>query len=194
MLSVLVFAGLTGCGVSGGGNVSADFTLLLDARPSGLHAGIYLAAERGYDAAEGLQLEIRPRGDAAQLLRRGRVQAAILGAPLPGTVCVMAITQEPRPGHFVCVTRTELEDSRADVAALVRVLQRGYTEAEVDPESAVQAMVSRLDNPDQQALAAQLDAVSASFEAGVPAFGFLRRGNLPPGAYDFKLVGPVSRD
>ena len=195
MLSLLVVAALAGCGgVSGGGDVSSDFTLLLGARPAGLHAGVYLAVERGYDEAEGLQLESRPRGDAAELLRRGRVQAAILDAPLPGTVCVMALVQQPRPGHFVCVSRTELEDARADVAALVRVLQRGYGEAEVDPESAVQAMVARLDNPDQQALARQLDAVSASFEAGVPAFGYLRRGQLPPGAYDYSLVRPVSRD
>jgi ABC-type nitrate/sulfonate/bicarbonate transport system substrate-binding protein len=106
----------------------------------------------------------------------------------------MAITQQPRPGHFVCVSRTELEDRRSDVEALVRTLQRGYGEAEVDPESAVQAMLTRAGGLDQRTLTAQLSAVSASFEAGVPAFGFLRRGRLPPGDYAYGLVRPVSRD
>jgi ABC-type nitrate/sulfonate/bicarbonate transport system substrate-binding protein len=194
-LSFLVAVSLCGCGGVGGSDSSdADLTLLLGARPQGVHAGIFLAVERGYDEAEGIELTIRRSGDARRLLRAGRVQAAILDAPVPGTVCVMAITQQPRPGHFVCVSRTELEDRRSDVEALVRTLQRGYGEAEVDPESAVQAMLTRAGGLDQRTLTAQLSAVSASFEAGVPAFGFLRRGRLPPGDYAYGLVRPVSRD
>ncbi|MEA2126272.1 MAG: putative hydroxymethylpyrimidine transport system substrate-binding protein, partial [Solirubrobacteraceae bacterium] len=114
--------------------------------------------------------------------------------PAPGTTCVMAITQAPRPGHFVCVSETTLEDRRPEVLALVRTLQRGYGEAEVDPESAVQAMLTRAGGLDRATLAAELDAVSPSFEAGVPAFGYLQRGKLPPGDYAYGLVGPVSRD
>lgn len=194
-LPVVLALLLSGCGAaSGPGRVDEDVTLLLGTKPAGVHAGIYLAAERGYDEAEGIELTVRRRGDARRLLRRRRVQAAVLDRPLPGTVCVMAITQTPRPGHFVCVLRSALEDRRATVAALVRTLQRGYTEANTDPESAVQAMLSATGGLDAATLTAQLDRVSSSFAAGVPAIGYLRPGSLPPGAFDRTLVGPVSRD
>jgi ABC-type nitrate/sulfonate/bicarbonate transport system substrate-binding protein len=194
-LSFVVALCLCGCGgVAGSDRTDAEITLLLGTKPEGVHAGIFLAVERGYDEAEGIELTVRRTGDARRLLRAGRVQAAVLDAPLPGSVCVMAITQQPRPGHFVCVTRTELDDRRADVAALVHTLQRGYGEAEVDPESAVQAMLTRAGGLEERMLTAQLDAASASFEAGVPAFGYLRRGDLPPGDYAYDLVRPVSRD
>jgi ABC-type nitrate/sulfonate/bicarbonate transport system substrate-binding protein len=64
------------------------------------------------------------------------------------------------------------------VAALIRTLQRGYAEAQTDPESAVQAMIAREDGLDPSSLAAQLDAVSPAFTAGVPAFGYLDRARL----------------
>lgn len=189
---------LAGCGAGGGpGAGDADVTLLLGARPAGLHAGIYLAAQRGFDEAEGIRLSIRRSGDAVRLLRSGRVSAALFdaaevaGAPV---VCVMALTQTPRPDHFVCVTPTTLADHRPQVEALVRTLQRGYSEAEIDPESAVQAVLAGAGGLDRVTVAAQLDAVSAAFEAGVPAFGYLRRSQLPAGRFDDSLVGPFSRD
>lgn len=191
---------LAGCGAGGGSGSAAggaDFTLLLGARPAGLHAGVYLAAQRGFDEAEGIDLSIRGSGDARRLLRSGRVQAALLDAadvPGSGAVCVMALTQTPRPDHFVCVPRTALTDRRGEVEALVRTLQRGYSEAEVDPESAVQAVLAGAGGVDRMTVAAQLDAVSPSFEAGVPAFGYLERSRLPAGDFDVSLVGPVSRD
>lgn len=186
---------LGGCGtVGGGGQVDDDVTLLLGAKPSAVHAGIFLATERGFDEAESIDLTVRRRGDALKLLRRRRVQAAILPRPLRGTVCVMAITQQPRPGHFVCVLRSTLEDARPTVKALVATLQRGYTEANADPESAVQAMLSAVGGLDRTTLSARLDRLSPSFAAGVPAIGYLRRGTLPPGAFDRTVVGPVSRD
>lgn len=186
---------LPGCGgVTASGQLDEDVTLLLGARPAAVHSGIYLAVERGYDEAESIELEVRRSGDARKLLRRRRVQAAILDRPLRGTVCVMAITQLPRPGHFVCVLRTTLEDGRATVRALVATLQRGYTEVNADPESAVQAMLTAVGGLERTKLAAQLDRVSTSFSAGVPAIGFLRPGELPPGDFDRTLVGPVSRD
>jgi ABC-type nitrate/sulfonate/bicarbonate transport system substrate-binding protein len=153
---LFVVLALAGCGAVGGSDrTDADLVLLLGAPPAGVHAGIYLAVERGFDEAEGIELEVRRSGDARRLLRSGRVQAALLDAPVPGSVCVMALTQTPRPGHFVCVLRTTLK---------------------------------------RDAVAAQLDAASASFGAGVPAIGFLQRGKLPPGDYDYGLVGPVTRD
>lgn len=195
--TLLVAAALTvsGCGAaSGPAGPDSDVTLLLGARPAGVHAGIYVAVSRGFDEAEGLDLTVRRAGDAFRLLRARRVFAALLDRPLPGTVCVMAITQTPRPGHFVCVLDTTLRDDRQTVVALVRTLQRGYTETTADPESAVQAVLSAVGGADRATVAAQLDAVSSSFTAGVPAFGYLPPRGLPSGRFDRTLVGRVSRD
>jgi ABC-type nitrate/sulfonate/bicarbonate transport system substrate-binding protein len=195
LLSVLVALTLAGCGaVTGSDRTDAELVLLLGKPPAGVHAGIFLAVERGYDEAEGIELSVRRSGDAARLLRAGRVQAALLGAPLPDTVCVMAITQTPRPGNFVCVLKTTLSDRRAEVRSLVATLQRGYTEAVADPESAVQAVLTRAGGLDRETVAAQLDTASPAFQAGVPAIGFLQRGKLPPGDYAYDLVRPISRD
>ena len=195
--SLLVVLALTasGCGgVSGADRADSDVTLLIGTKPTAVHAGIYLASERGFDEAESIDLTLRRKGDAKRLLRNQRVFAAILDRPLPGTTCVMALTQAPRPGHFVCVLTTSLEDDRATVVALVRTLQRGYTETIADPESAVQALLARVGGLDRSRAGADLDRVSPSFTAGVPAVGYLRRGTLPPGAFDRTLVGPSSRD
>jgi ABC-type nitrate/sulfonate/bicarbonate transport system substrate-binding protein len=195
LLGFLVALALAGCGGVGGSDRSdAELVLLLGGPPAGVHAGIYLAVERGFDEAEGVELTVRRSGDAAKLLRAGRVQAALLDAPLPDTVCVMAITQTPKPGNFVCVLKTTLEDRRPEVVSLVRSLQRGYSEAVADPESAVQAVLARAAGLDRKTVASQLDAASPSFGAGVPAIGFLRRGKLPPGDYAYDLVRPISRD
>lgn len=194
ILLVVVALTLSGCGGAAPGRVDDDVTLLLGAPPAGVHAGIFMASERAFDEAEGLDLQIRRSGDARRLLRNRRVFAAVLDRPLPQTTCVMAITQQPRPGNFVCVLATEVTDRRATVAALVRTLQRGYTETAADPESALQAILTAAPGRDRAALAAQLDAVSPSFTAGVPAIGFLPEDGLPPGSYDRSLVKPVSRD
>ena len=195
VLLVVLALTASGCGgVTGADRADSDVTLLLGAKPSAVHTGIYVASERGFDEAESIDLTIRRTGKPARLLRNRRVFAAILDRPLPGTVCVMAITQTPRPGHFVCVLETELQDRRATVVALVRTLQRGYTETIADPESAVQAMLARAGGLDRSGLSAELDRISSSFTAGVPAFGYLPRGTLPPGAFDRSLVGPTSRD
>lgn len=199
LISVTLLAlALTGCGASGGsGEPGTDVTLLLGGRPAAVHAGIYLALERGYDETQGISLDIRRSGNASRLLRSGRVQAVLLDrdrVAVSGAVCVMALTQTPSPDHFVCVTPSTLADRRPEVAALVRALQRGYSEAEIDPESAVQAILARVGGRDRVTLERELGAISPAFEAGVPAFGFLRRGQLPPGDFDSTLVGPVSRD
>lgn len=187
-----------GCGgVSGTGPTDADVTLLLGARPAGLHAGIFLASERDFDAAEGIDLEVRAQGEARRLLRNGRAQAAVVGrsdVAATGAVCVMALVQAPEPDHFVCVTRSTLESRRGQVEALVRTLQRGYVEAGADPESAVQAMLTARGGLDRGVLAAELDALTGAFEAGVGAFGLLRREAMPPGEFAYDLVEPVSRD
>lgn len=197
-LCVLAALALSGCGGAvGAGSADADLTLLLGEPPGGVHAGIFLAASRAFDEAEGIDLDIRGAGDPARLLRRGRVQAVVLRREAvrgSGAVCVMALTQTPQPDRFVCVTRNLLGNSRAEVAALVRTLQRGYSETAIDPESAVQAVLSARPGRDRDAVTAELDDVLPSFTAGVPEFGFLERGALPPGDFEFGLVGPESRE
>jgi len=197
-IAVLGALALTGCGgVSGQTAGDADLTLLLGERPAGVHAGIFLASERGFDEAEGAELEIRATGDPAKLLRRGRVQAVLLRRDAvagSGAVCVMALIQEPEPDRFVCVTATTLESRRADVVALVKALQRGYSEAGIDPESAVQAVLTTRPGLDRETVAAGLAEAEGSFAAGVPAFGFLRREAMPPGEFAYGHVGPESRE
>jgi ABC-type nitrate/sulfonate/bicarbonate transport system substrate-binding protein len=74
----------------------------------------------------------------------------------------------------VVVTRETLEDDANVVRALIRGLQRGYREAQVDPESAVTALEARGARDGRAALLAQLDAVSPSWTAGAGAYGRLR--------------------
>ncbi|HYM56374.1 MAG TPA: ABC transporter substrate-binding protein [Solirubrobacteraceae bacterium] len=98
---------LAACGgVSGGDRPDEEATLLLDFTPNAVHAGLYVAVERGYDRAEGVGLRIRKPGastDAPKLLLSGRTDMAILdihdlglarerGRDLVG---VMAVVQRP---------------------------------------------------------------------------------------------------
>lgn len=204
---------IAGCGgVVGGDRPNEDATLLLDSAPRAVHAGIYLATERGYDEAEGVGLEIRrPRAttDAADRLRSGRADFALLdledlaaarrrGRDIVG---VYAVVQPPK--LVLCVTRTTLEERRPLVRATIRALQRGYAQTQTEPDSAVAAIQQVAPRTDRQALAARLDAVSPSFTAGVRAPGELRKdavqrlaaGLDPPldvaKAFDFDQVGPV---
>ncbi len=82
------------------------------------------------------------------------------------------------PELVLTVTRETLEDRPAMVRAAIRALQRGYTETQTDPESAISAMLERERGLDRAALAAQLDAVAPAFTAGARAFGELRPATL----------------
>jgi putative hydroxymethylpyrimidine transport system substrate-binding protein len=81
--AILCLLVLAGCG-SGGGDAdrpNQEASLLLDFTPNAVHAGIYLATEREYDDAEGVELDVRAPGastDALRLLQGGRVDMAIL--------------------------------------------------------------------------------------------------------------------
>jgi len=200
---------ITGCGgVAGDDRPDEEATLLLDSRPAAVHAGISLATERGYDEAEGVELEVRRPGASADVARRldsGRADMALLSlrelarARERGDdlVCVYAVVQPPR--LVLCVKRTTLEDRRALVRAAIRGLQRGYAQAQVEPDSAVAAVLAETPSADRGQLSAQLDRVSPSFTAGVRAPGELRPEalrRLAPGldvdeAFDFDQVGPV---
>jgi putative hydroxymethylpyrimidine transport system substrate-binding protein len=296
---VLLLLALAGCGGAGLGSdrPNEDASLLLDFTPNGVHAGIYLATEREYDRAEGVNLDVRAPGastDALRLLQAGRVDMAILdihdlalarehGRDVVG---VMAIVQQPlasvlaqpsiarprdlegrragvtglpsdvavlrsvvagdggdpgavktttigfeavkallarrvdaatafwnvegvalkarRPGIrefrvddfgapaypelVLCATRATLDEKRPVVRATIRALRRGYNEAQVDPESAVSALVDANPDLDRAAAAAQLDAVSPAFTAGANVYGELRGDVLRQwAAWDLKF-------
>jgi putative hydroxymethylpyrimidine transport system substrate-binding protein len=279
---------VTGCGGGAGGDrPDEDATLLLDFAPNAVHAGIYLATERGYDEAEGVRLEIRRPGastDALKQLQTGRADLAILDIHDLGlarergrdVVGVYAVVQRPlaaviaqpaidrprelegeragvtglpsddavlrsvvagdggdphrvrattigfeavkallagrvdaatafwnaegvalkrrRPGFrefrvddfgappypelVLCVTRTTLEDRGPLVRAVIRALQRGYAQAQVEPDTAVAALQEQTRGGDRDELTAQLDAVSFAFTAGARAPGELREDVL----------------
>jgi putative hydroxymethylpyrimidine transport system substrate-binding protein len=305
--AILCVLALAGCG-SGGGDAdrpNQEASLLLDFTPNAVHAGIYLATEREYDEAEGVELDVRGPGastDALRLLQAGRVDMAILdihdlalaresGSRPPDVVGVMAVVQRPlaavlaqpsiarprdldgkragvtglpsdvavlrsvvegdggdpdsvktttigfqavkallarrvdaatafwnvegvalktqRPGIkefrvddygapaypelVLCVTRQTLDEKRPVVRATIRALQRGYREAQNDPESAVSALTAADPDLDRAAADAQLDAVAPSFTAGARVYGELRDDVLEQWAdWDLKF-GIVKR-
>jgi ABC-type nitrate/sulfonate/bicarbonate transport system substrate-binding protein len=183
-LSLSVALALAGCGgVSSSDRPDADTTLALGGPPTAVHVGLYLAIERGFDEAEGVEITVRRGGDAAALLHNGRAQAAVLMQPGEGDVCVMEFLPG---GPFVCVRQTTLEDRRSEVQALVRALQRGYSEAAVDPESAIQAELAAAPGLDQATLQAELDSFRGTLEPRPP------EGPAP--GFDGSLVKPISRD
>ncbi len=316
---VLAFAG---CGTTTGSDrPEQEASLLLDFTPNGVHAGIYLATARGYDDAEGVQLDVRAPSsstDALRLLQGGRVDmaildihdlalareqgrdvvgvmavvqrplAAVLAQPqvarprelegrragvtgLPSDVAVLrsvvagdggdpekvrtttigfeavkamlagrvdaatafwsaegVALKEKRPGTrefrvddygapsypelVLCATRRTLDEKRPVLQATIRALQRGYVQAQNDPETAVAALVDAGSGLDPAAAAAQLDAVAPAFTAGARAYGELREDVLRQWAawdlefgivkepidvgsvFDRGLVGPVPRD
>ena len=78
--ALLAFAGCGGAG-AGSDRPNEEASLLLDFTPNAVHAGIYLATARGYDDAEGVQLDVQAPGastDALRLLQAGRVDMALL--------------------------------------------------------------------------------------------------------------------
>jgi putative hydroxymethylpyrimidine transport system substrate-binding protein len=78
------------------------------------------------------------------------------------------------PELVLCVTRDTLNDHPSVIRATVRALQRGYGEAQVDPESAVAAVLDAQPGAGRDELSAQIDAVAPAFTAGARAFGELR--------------------
>jgi len=78
------------------------------------------------------------------------------------------------PELVLCVTRTTLEERGPLVRAAIRGLQRGYIQAQAEPDSAVGAVLEEARGSDRAELAAQLDAVSPAFTAGARAPGELR--------------------
>jgi len=111
LLAALALA-LAGCGTTAGQDrPNEEATLLLDFAPNGVHAGIYVATDRGYDDAEGVALTVRQPAsatDALRLLAGGRAEMAILDIHDLGlarergrdVVGVMALVQRPLAAVF----------------------------------------------------------------------------------------------
>ena len=82
LLAAVVATAVAGCGDDGAEpGASSEATLVLDFTPNAVHSGLYAAAERGWFADAGLDLEIRPPGestDAPKLLAAGRTEFAVL--------------------------------------------------------------------------------------------------------------------
>jgi putative hydroxymethylpyrimidine transport system substrate-binding protein len=156
-LGILICGALlafTGCGGTSGGTdrPNEEASLLLDFTPNAVHAGIYLATERGYDDAEGVQLDVRAPGastDALRLLQAGRVDMAILDIhdlalareQDRDIVGVMALVQRPLAAVLAQpdITRPrDLEGKRAGVSGLpsdVAVLRSVVAGDGGDPDS-----------------------------------------------------------
>ncbi|HEU4974803.1 MAG TPA: ABC transporter substrate-binding protein [Baekduia sp.] len=142
-LTALLCAALAGCGGTSAPSDSRpdqEATLLLDFAPNAVHAGIYLALQRGYDDAEGVHLQVHPPAastDGIKALLGGQADLAIVDihdlaiAREKGrdVVGVMALVQTPlaavlaqptigRPrdleGHRVGVTGLPSDDAVLD--------------------------------------------------------------------------------
>ena len=106
-LAALLAVAAAGCGSTGGQDrPGTEATLLLDFTPNAVHSGIYMATERGYDEAEGVELQVRKPGastDSLKLLQARRADMAILDIHDLGLarqqgrdiVGVMALVQRP---------------------------------------------------------------------------------------------------
>jgi ABC-type nitrate/sulfonate/bicarbonate transport system substrate-binding protein len=156
---------LAACGGTQSTGSFGDVPLVLGDTPGADEAGIFLATARGYDTAEGVTLEIA---------RQGNADFRLVTSPPKGCVAVLAVV---RPAKLVlCADEITLQDERPKVLAVVRALTRGYTQAQLEPDEAVEAMTSQVPGLDRNALSTQLDEVSSTWTAGAPYFGQLAAG------------------
>jgi putative hydroxymethylpyrimidine transport system substrate-binding protein len=105
-VALAVAAGCGGAAAPSNSRPDQDARLLLDFAPNAVHAGIYLAQQRGYDEAEGVRLRIQSPGastDGIKALLGGQADLAIVDihdlaiarARGRDVVGVMAIVQTP---------------------------------------------------------------------------------------------------
>jgi ABC-type nitrate/sulfonate/bicarbonate transport system substrate-binding protein len=108
LLLAALLAVAAGCGATGGTDTRPDqgAKLLLDFAPNAVHAGIFLALQRGYDEAEGVRLDVEAPGqstDGIKALLSGQEDMAIVDihdlaiarAKGRDVVGVMALVQTP---------------------------------------------------------------------------------------------------
>jgi ABC-type nitrate/sulfonate/bicarbonate transport system substrate-binding protein len=211
---------LAGCG--GGSVENASDVKLALARPGAVHAGIYLAVQRGFDQALGITVHPTITADPVGALRSAQAGLAVLDihelaiARAHGTdvVGVMAIVEQPVPSlrpprlrratqhtpgapaypELVLATlRSTLTDNASLVKEAVSALQRGYREAYIDPDSAVQAEITALPNLNTARVAADLDRLGTAFQGTLPTFGELDPARLRAWAAWEPRTGLVKR-
>src|SRR5262249_50264364 len=101
----------------------------------------------------------------------------------PDLVGVMAIVQPAK--LVVAVPRDDLGEDKDKIAASIRALQRGYLQAQIEPDEAVQSMVADIPDLDTGAISAPLGQVSPTWSDD----NYL--GALPAGKdFDRSLVHP----
>jgi len=154
-----------GCGGPGETGQFGEVPIRLEAKPSADDAGVYFATARSYDEAEGVELQPE---------RSGRADFRLVAKPVDGCVPVQAIV---RPDKLVlCVDPLIIDEQRPKVVAVARALARGYTQAQLEPDEAVEAMTSQVPGVDRETLSKQLDAAAPTWTEGAPYFGQLAPG------------------
>lgn len=162
LLAVLILAG---CGGTQSTGSFGDVPLVLGDTPGADEAGVFLATARGYDTAEGVTLEVA---------REGIADFRLVASPPEGCIAVLAVV---RPAKLVlCADEITLQDERPKVLAVVRALTRGYTQTQMEPDEAVEAMTRQVPGLDRDQLSTQLDEVAPTWTAGAPYFGEIARG------------------
>ncbi|MDA0180423.1 hypothetical protein OJ997_08975 [Solirubrobacter phytolaccae] len=156
---------LAGCGSTQSASQFGEVPIVLPERLSADDAGVYFATYRTYDEGEGVELLVSREGDA---------DFRITDRPPSGCITVLAIVPPDR--LVLCVDEVILQDDRAKVLAVARALQRGYTQAQKEPEEALSAITAEVPDADRDALAAELDEAAPVWTAGQPYFGAIERG------------------
>jgi ABC-type nitrate/sulfonate/bicarbonate transport system substrate-binding protein len=165
---LLLVTAIAGCGGARSTGSFGDVTVAVDSPPGANDVGVYLAQARGFDEAEGVSLKVTGDRPDLRLMSDAELRRS------PDWVGVMAIVQ---PAKLVlAVRRDTLEEDRGMVAASVRALQRGYLQAQLEPEEAVQAMAAQVPGLDSPAVLAELDSAAPSWSAGAPFLGALPAG------------------
>ncbi len=155
---------VAGCGGTSSPNGFGEVPLALEPAPGADEAGVYFATARGYDEAEGVELQL----DAE------RADLRLVEQPPEGCIAVMAVV---RPSKLVlCADEITLQDERPKVLAVARALRRGYLQAQLEPDEAVAAMMDQVPGLDRDRLSTDLDAAAPTWTAGAPYFGELAPG------------------
>ena len=155
---------VAGCGGTASTSRFGEVPLAIGSAPGADEAGVYFATARGYDDAEGVELQ----------LTQDRADFRLVAQPPDGCIAVLAVV---RPEKLVlCADEITLQDERAKVLAVARALRRGYLQAQLEPDEAVAAMVEQVPSLDRDRLSTDLDAAAPTWTAGAPYFGELAPG------------------
>jgi len=154
---LLATLALAGCGSTGSTGEFGEVKLVMPARQTADDVGVYFATSRGYDEAEGVTLE--PTRDQATADFR------IAARPPANCVAVLAIVQPDK--LVLCVDKFILSDDPDKVKAVAAALQRGYTQAQLEPDEAAAAM---------NISAADVEDAAPTWTAGASKFGALKPG------------------